>query len=125
MISRIIVGMVAFLALSVAGAAEVSFYSYSDAVEMAGSSGKMVYVLFGSDYCPWCERQKEVLVDPKVASELDSYVICYVDVSAEESLAKKYRVKTIPVNMVIRSDERVVKKDVGYMEVKKFLDWIR
>lgn len=126
---RIFSGLVFFSALfafsSSVGAAELSFYSYRDAVEIAKSHDKMVYVLFGGDHCPWCHKQKDVLAKDSVAEALFEHVVCYVDTSEEKELASKHRIRSIPVSMLMDSEEKVIKKSVGYMDESKFLNWIR
>lgn len=123
---RIFSGLfLAFAFLSTSESAELSFHSYSDAMEIAKNQDKMVYVLFGSEHCPWCHKQKDVLAKSDVVEALSEYVICYVDVSTERNIADKYRVRAIPVSAILDSDERLVQKNVGYMEESKFLNWLR
>lgn len=106
-------------------ASELSFYSYEDAIEVAKSQNKNVYVLFGGDHCPWCHKQKEILLKDSVIESLSDHITCYVDTSEERKVALKYRIRSIPVNMVIDSDENILKKNVGYMDESKFINWIR
>jgi len=124
---RIFSGLLAFAFLSALPAAgsEMSLHSYRDAVELAKDQERMVYVLFGGDHCPWCHKQKEVLLKDSVVDALSEYIVCYVDVSEEKDIASKYRIRSIPVSIVLDSGERIVKKEVGYMEESKFLKWIR
>lgn len=111
--------------VSSAKSAEISFYSYPDAVELAKAQGRMVYVLFGGDHCPWCHKQKDVLSDDEVTKALSKYVVCYVDVPSEKSLARRYNVKSMPASLLIDSDETTIRKSLGYMDKFKFLNWIR
>lgn len=105
--------------------AELSFYSYDDAMELARSQGRNVYVLFGGEHCPWCHRQKEVLLRDGVADSLSDYLACHVDISEERALSVKYRVRSIPASFILEPDGDVVKKNVGYMDEQKFLNWLR
>lgn len=106
-------------------AAQLSFYSYEDGLELAREQDKMVYVLFGSDHCPWCHKQKDVLLGDEVLDSLSNHVMVYVDTYEEQDLAAKHRVKSIPVSMILDSEGRTVKKNVGYMDSSKFLKWMR
>ena len=112
-----------FLACSVQ--AEMALYSYEDAIEISARENKKVYLLFGGEHCPWCHKQKEVIINPSVADALDDYVVCHVDFSARRDLASKYRIRTIPVSLIIDKDENVEKRSVGYMDVAKFTSWLR
>jgi thioredoxin-related protein len=106
-------------------AAQLSFHSYEDGLEIAKSQDKMVYVLFGADHCPWCHKQKDVLLDDEVLGSLSDYVMVYVDTSEERDLSSKYKIKSIPVSMILNSDGSAARKNVGYMDKFKFLRWIR
>lgn len=108
-----------------ATAAQLSFYSYEDGLKVAKDQDKMVYVLFGADHCPWCHKQKDVLLSDEVLDSLSGYVMVYVDTSEERDLSSKYRVKSIPVSMILDSEGKVERKNVGYMDSSKFLKWIR
>ena len=123
---RIFSALLAFAFFSsVAESAELSLHSYDDAVAIAKEQGKMVYVLFGGDHCPWCHKQKDVLLKDDVVDALSDYIVCHVDTSTEREVSSKYRIRTIPVSMILDSNERVVKKNVGYMDEAKFLKWLR
>jgi thioredoxin-related protein len=110
---------------SSASASGLEFLSYEDAVSVARSEGKDVYVLFGGEECPWCNKQKDVLAKDSVVRSLSRYVVCYVDTGDREDLARRYRVRAIPVSVLIDADERVVRKNVGYMDESKLLGWLR
>lgn len=103
----------------------MELHSYRDAMDLAKEQGRKVYVLFGGDHCPWCQKQKDVLLKEDVIAALSGYVLCYVDVSSDRDIARKYRIRTMPVNMVLDSDESIVKKSVGYMDESTFLGWLR
>ena len=115
----------ALLFFSFSSANAVEFLSYDDALSIARDEGKNVYVLFGGENCPWCHKQKDVIVMPSVAEALDDYVVCHVDISERKDLASRYRVRTIPASFVIDKDEKIEKRAVGYMDATKFMFWLR
>ncbi len=110
---------------SVAYSSDISFKSYDEALKIAKEEDKNVYVLFGADYCSWCIKQKNVLSSNLVSNGLSNYVVCYVDILKEKDLASKYKIKSVPVNMIIDDNENVLKTKVGYMGQVKLLPWIR
>ena len=127
MISRRILIAAAFSFASfayVAECSELSFYSYEDAMQVAKEQNKNVYVLFGGEHCPWCHKQKDVLLKDSVTKSLSDYVVCYVDTSEEREISTKYRIRTIPVSIIVDSEDGVIKKNVGYMDEPKFLKWL-
>lgn len=106
-----------------AGPVEVD--SYEDAVALAKADGSQVLVVFGGEDCPWCVKQKVVLDDPEVLGSLSGYILVRVDVSERKDLASRHKIKSIPVSMVVDSGEVVKKRNVGYMDKVKFLNWLR
>ena len=115
----------AVLFFSSASAADLDFLSYEDAVSVARSENKDVYILFGSEQCPWCHKQKDVLAKDSVVRALSRYVVCHVDTVEREDLARRFRIRAIPVSVVVDADGRVLRKNVGYMEESKFVGWLR
>lgn len=122
---RLLLSLAFGLFCTVAFCGPVEVESYEDAMAVAKAEGKDVYVLFGGDECPWCVKQKTVLEDAEVIASLSGFVIVHVDVSERKDLADRHRVKSIPVSMVMGSDEVADKRTVGYMDKAKFLKWIR
>lgn len=108
-----------------AQSSEIVFHSYGDALKVSKQEDKPIYVLFGSKDCKWCEKQEEVLLRDSVAAALDSYVLCYVDVSSERNVSKKHKVRPIPTSLILNHDESIiVDKSVGYMDERDFLKWL-
>jgi thioredoxin-related protein len=96
-----------------------------EALLVAEAEGRRVYVLFGGEHCPWCDRQKSVVFAPGMDDALSGFVVLRLDVSKDRDLAKKYGVRSIPVSIVLDADGEVLKKRVGYMDEAKFRDWLR
>jgi thioredoxin-related protein len=97
--------------------------SYEDAVILSKEQDKKLFLLFGADYCGWCHKQKQVLMDQEVLGELQNYIVCFVDKTQREDLSKKYEVKSIPAYFVIKND-KVLKKSIGYKDKEGFLNWL-
>lgn len=100
----------------------VEFLSWEDAVRVAKDSDSKIYLLITGENCPWCDRQKEVLAGGKVSEALSGFLVCKVDARTE--VAKKYRSRIVPLNLVLDADGEVVKKNAGFMDEQKFLSWI-
>lgn len=129
MFSKKILGSIVLVLItffsSEAYSSEVSFKSYDEALKIAKEEKKDVYILFGADYCSWCVKQKNTFNNNLISNVLSDYVICYVDILKDKDLASKYKIRSVPVNMIIDNDENVLKTKVGYMGQIKFLSWIR
>lgn len=98
--------------------------SYEDSLSLAKKSDKKILVFFTGDYCSWCKKQKLVLSNKEVSKKLENYIVCYVDVSKNRSIAKKYNVSSIPSYFVTDKDENIIKEGNGYKQEKEFLGWL-
>lgn len=98
--------------------------SYEDSLVLAKDQNKKVFVFFTGEFCSWCQKQKDVLMEPKVLDSLKDHVICFVDLLERKDLAKKYSVKTVPSYFIIDSDENLIKKHTGYKSSEDLISWI-
>lgn len=96
---------------------------YKEVIKLAEKSEKKLIIMFTSDNCSWCKKQKEVLSEKNVSKELEKYVVAYVNVSKNKAMAKKYNVSSVPKCVMIDKDEKVLKELNGYK--KDFLNWLK
>lgn len=106
---------------------------FDAAVKRAAKEQKMLYVLFtGSDWCPWCVKLHENVLDRAAFKKFaaDHLVLVYVDFpknakaddpAANEKLARKYKVEGFPTALVMSPDGKVVREIGGAMPEKEYL----
>lgn len=99
--------------------------SYQDALFVSEEQNKKIFILFKSEQCHWCENQKKVLKNNEVLNSLSEYVVYYVDTNKEKELSLKYNIKAVPVLLVINNKEKMIKKNIGYLDENKFIEWIQ
>jgi len=99
--------------------------SYSDALILSKEQDKKIFLLFKSEKCHWCDKQKQILMLPELSGNLNNYVICYIDILKEKDIAKKYSVKAVPAFFVIDGGEKIYKNNVGYLDNNEFKNWIK
>ncbi len=81
-------------------------------------SDKAVMVDFWASWCGPCRMTSPIMEE--IASEFDDRAkICKVDIDANEELAQKYRIMSIPSVFIFR-DGRVVQKSVGVKSKQEF-----
>lgn len=102
----------------------LEYVSYEDSLILAKKENKNIFIFFTGDYCGWCYKQKEVLMDQEVIKSLKDHIICFVDLSERKDLAAKYKVKSIPTYFIIDKDENVIKKHTGYKSSGDFMSWL-
>ena len=105
-------------------ALSLEIHSYEDAMKLAKDLSSHVYVLFTSGRCVWCEKQKSVMVDPKVVDGLKSFVVVYADVSENKELTKRHGVRMVPTHLIVDEDGDPIKKFSGYQSADDFLKWL-
>ena len=103
----------------------LEFVSYQDALVLAKDDDKKIFLLFTSENCPWCDKQKDVLTNPELVKKLKDYVVCFVDSKKEKELSKTYKVRSVPSYFILDKQEKILKKNIGYKSKEEFLNWIK
>lgn len=100
-------------------------YQYKDAIALARQTDQQIYLVFFGQECPWCDKQKEVLVEEQIVKVLNKYLVVFVDIKEEAELAKSYRVRSIPCHFIINFNEKIIKKTTGYQDTDKLEKFIK
>lgn len=106
-------------------AVHIEASSYEEALELAKSEERRLYLLFKGNPCVWCDKQMEEFKDRRVAEAMDGMVFYVVDAFARRDLAKKYGVTSVPSHRILDHDGEIIKLHMGYMDAKmlsKFLE---
>lgn len=79
-------------------------------------------LIFSADWCGHCQTLKaDVKTDPSI---VEGYEWGYVDVEQEKELAREYSVKSLPTIIVIGTDNKEVKRQVGYKGPENLKKWL-
>ena len=89
--------------------------NYEDAV---ATQGKKVLVIFGADWCGYCNLLKRDLKD----MSLDGYVVCIVNIDDRPDLNKSNRVSLLPTSVVIKDGKEIGRKQ-GYNK-DQYKNWL-
>lgn len=99
--------------------------SYAEAVRMAQSQNKKLFLYFEASWCSWCQKMKsETLSDSRVKSALSNYIVYHADKDSQQSLARQYGVRGIPTYFIVGSNERKEKTGSGYKSPDQFIQWL-
>lgn len=101
------------------------FSSYEDALIISKEQNKEILLVFTGEYCSFCDKQKEVILDKDVIKFLKNKVICFVDILENKTIAKKYNVKVVPTYFLLNYKGSIVKKNVGYKNKNEFISWLK
>lgn len=118
--------------LFIIGLCVISQYSYADnvavvssledAVALSESTKMPVLVIFGADWCVHCKNLKKDIDNGQLNKELDSYIVCYVDIDKHKDLKKEFQVKSLPDSRILK-DQKEISSIRGYIP-KDYKKWI-
>ncbi len=96
--------------------------SYEVGTKVAAMEKSPILLFFTASWCPWCRRlEQEVLVEPKVMSELRKFVCVKLDVDKNHDVAMAYGVVSMPRVIVINTQNEIIGDWLGYRDTKAFL----
>ncbi len=98
--------------------------SPQQAVDQANTSGKMIIVSVGADWCHFCKKMdKEVWRDDRVSRFVaKSYVPLKITDEDHGDLIQALRVKAFPTTLVFTSDRRLVARLEGFVAAEKMVE---
>ena len=96
---------------------------YETARKRAVAEGKLLFVLYVKDGCPFCSRlEEEVLTDRDVRNYINKNFVPAIVNEYDKGYPKFLYSYIAPVSYVIDpKSNRVLRKIVGYMEVDQYL----
>ena len=79
-------------------------------------------LIFTADWCGPCQQLKQDLQDNQDA--LVGYTWGYVDVDSEPELKAQYGVTNVPAVVVVDTNNKEIKRQVGYTGLDKLKKWL-
>jgi|GEM_PF-4195631 len=101
--------------------------TYQDALALSQETGKPIVLYFTAP--SWCEpckaMERTTLKDHKVKAALQPYIFYKVDVDGiEQSVAKAWRIRSVPVYIITDSTQRTRKIGQGFRSADAFVEWL-
>ena len=96
--------------------------SIDAAHRLSRQTGKPTLVIFGADYCKFCNALKQDILDNNLSPNIDRYIICYVDIKQNPELKERYGVSKIPDSRIFIENEEVSKM-AGYFK-NNYIKWL-
>jgi len=93
------------------------------AKEISTETNKPLLVIFGADYCVYCDILKNDILNKKLSPNIDNYVVCYVDIQKDKISKVKYNISTIPDSIIIDSN-KTKSRQTGY-SIEKYKTWLK
>jgi thioredoxin-related protein len=96
--------------------------SLSEAKTLAKSTNKPLLIIFGADYCRYCNDLKQDILSYELSPEVNPYIICYLDISQDTELKTKYNISVLPDSRIFVKDQQK-SKNTGY-SIKQYKTWL-
>lgn len=93
-----------------------------EAKKISQITNKPVLVIFGADYCKFCDQLKKDILDFQLSPAIDKYIVCYLDVGKDKNLKKTYNIGIIPDSRIIMKDKEK-SSNKGYTK-NIYINWI-
>jgi len=90
--------------------------TYEQAMEI---ENKKVLVIFGADWCQYCQKLKGDLD----LLNLDEYVVCMVDADERLELKSKYSFNMLPTSLILLNRKEISRKS-GYTK-QDYMGWLK
>ena len=127
LLSIIALAGLAFVAPKTTPNAQVEFKTLplEEVLKIATEQNKHVFVDVSTSWCGWCKKMKaNTYTNPSVIAHLNKKYI-NVSIDAEKGdgpmVAKKYRVKGYPTQLILDENGVMLSKNVGYMNPEELL----
>lgn len=95
--------------------------SLEDALLLSKETQQPILVVFSAEWCKNCKIMEQDIINN--ISDLDSYIICIINMDDREDLKKMYKVKNIPDYILIKNNIEI-KRHIGYKNYFEFYKWL-
>ena len=98
---------------------------YDVALESAKAEKKDIYLLIGSEYCPWCEKfEKRVLEKKEVVDKLEKdFVLLYLSRDIDD-IPEHLEKTPLPRHYFLTENGEIIYTTIGYRGVEAFYEII-
>jgi len=96
-------------------------HNYTEALQKASKSHKIVYVLISSRYCKWCRKfEQHTLEDKSVQKKLASDFITVHLSREDDNIPALFKTAPVPRHYFVKADGSVLYTAIGYRDVEMF-----
>jgi thioredoxin-related protein len=96
--------------------------SVEEANQLSKETNRPALIIFGSDYCRFCESLKNDILSSKLTPHTDKYIVCYIDIKKNLEIKNQYNISTIPDSRIF-INEKQKKKIIGYSK-ENYIKWL-
>jgi len=97
--------------------------SIEETKRLSKLTNKPALIIFGADYCKFCNNLKEDILNNELSPIIDNYIICYIDIKSSPELKTEYDISMIPDSRMF-IDNKEISRIKGY-NIKNYKKWIQ
>lgn len=101
----------------------IIYDDFDKAVRLAKLHQRYIIVVFGADWCPYCEVLKK---DAQKIQELSKYIVCFLDTDnrdKNQSVINIFKPKSLPTSLFLDTTNKVLSRKIGYRP-KDYTQWL-
>jgi thioredoxin-related protein len=87
--------------------------SIEETKRLSKLTNKPALIIFGADYCKFCNSLKEDILNNELSPIVDNYIICYIDIKSSPELKIEYNISMIPDSRILLNNQELSSKK-GY-----------
>lgn len=95
--------------------------NYNKAIVLSKELQHKIILIFGADWCIKCSE----LVDDiaKYNQDFENTIICYINIDKYPDLKKQFKIKKIPVSVILDHKQKIISGYMGYDNYDKYKLW--
>ena len=95
---------------------------YSAAIMLAKETNMPILLIFGADWCGYCQNLKR---DLPTIPEIDKFIVCAIDIENNPELKAQMNVSSLPTSIIIdqNTNKEIIRK-LGYKPLE-YKGWLR
>ena len=95
----------------------------SEALEIAETQDKPVFVYFRSEYCGWCKKfEEETFTNNTAISKLnENFVLVSLDVNKQKEDTRSFRLVGTPASVFLYPNSTELRRIPGYTDTESFI----
>ncbi|QDV43567.1 Thioredoxin [Stieleria neptunia] len=98
--------------------------TFEEGKRLALLEQRPLLVVFGAEWCGWCQRLENELTTPEASPILNRWVLAFVDVDLNPEIAQHFQVGALPSLRVLDGSGASVASRAGYMPLAELEAWL-
>lgn len=103
---------------------QIEAKSLEEAKKLSKEKDMPILICFYTEWCWGCQKMEKVFKDENVKKAMTKYVLLHVDTDYDKATTKKFKIRSIPYQLITDSTENVKESLRGPRDAKTFEKWL-